>query len=378
MTSIPSPLLYLLIYISQFAAAQLLRGRQSLSGRAPYATSNISLSATAVGTSIPVINGSHNSTSHLTSSQSQLGLITASPTVVNQTYTYPYEIVSSCTEDPQWCSAAGIPLIQSRPTSEGLPNECLLWDDTCSGNRTLALKEFFSYSIHNFTGHVCLDEDGDETIECEYVPPVPAEEYEKIMTWMRSPQCVSDALDYGNLMHIPTSNLQGLLGPASLSPEHPGSCCSNCEIWATNVEIYYWPEPNASMSCLSVVGDEINPLDLGATTSGTHTYWGCTPKTPLQIYDLPATNFDPVGAYRSVESIITTATIVTIGSATIKEWAANPWSSQGCDYEDSLVKNISVLSIGPLRARGHSLNMHSITKQSGSPVMTAISGTFTL
>jgi len=41
------------------------------------------------------------------------------------------------------CTASGVPIITISPQSLHLNDECLLWDDSCSRNRTLALEEFF-------------------------------------------------------------------------------------------------------------------------------------------------------------------------------------------------------------------------------------------
>lgn len=44
-------------------------------------------------------------------------------------------------------------------------------------------------------------------------------------------------------------------------------------IEAGNVDVYYWPGPNANTSCQSIIGNRVNPPDYGATTDSLGLRW---------------------------------------------------------------------------------------------------------
>ena len=99
-------------------------------------------------------------------------------------------------------------------------------------------------------------------------------------------------------------------------------CCGKCYIGGPNVDVFYWPEPNADKSCLSVIGDAVNPPRLGATTTcftqgvgGCATYWGeelcCQPGTPT-----------------GQKWIKTTAVWTTVNGVSFKAPMFNPWTSE--------------------------------------------------
>lgn len=79
-----------------------------------------------------------------------------------------------------------------------------------------------------------------------------------------------------------------------------------CVINGPNVDVYYWPSPNADTLCLSIIGDK--PVDIlsGATTSTSDgeiiTYWG-----------------RPGGVVESIYS--------SIGGVTFKVAVTNPWAT---------------------------------------------------
>ena len=59
--------------------------------------------------------------------------------------------------------------------------------------------------------------------------------------------------------------------------------CGPCTIWEFGVEIYYWPDPLADTSCLSIIGPDNVPVDHGATTDAAgEVYWGCPDPNDLQ------------------------------------------------------------------------------------------------
>ena len=153
------------------------------------------------------------------------------------------------------------------------------------------------------------------------------------------------------------------------------------------MDVYYWPEPDANMSCLSTIGENVRPLDYGATTATfqgqgtpvttiTSTYWGCT------VVD----SYFQIASQRSVTDsyVCTTAEISQIGSLTVKISSLSPWSSSPCNQDDTgshpsnqtaKVRDRHAL----VYARDHSLVTPSPrTQTEGLPVSTMVSGNFTL
>ena len=275
-------------------------------------------------------NASQNGTFYPAIAPSQSNHITAVPESNKRPENSQYDGLASCTLGSAACRSAGVDLSLYGKGMMEIPDECVLWDETCSGNRTLALDEFFTDTVLNITYDICFTQ---EEI-CKYHPPDQAEGFDKIRDFMRSPQCVSSANEWGSLFDIDQKSLtRSLLG--ATASEQSGSCCWQCSLSTYNVDIYYWPEPDVDTSCLSIVGDIVNPLGFGATTiSDGPTYWGCTPKTPLTVYNAEAEVGGPDNG-EIVQSIITTALLVNYGSIRYKEYVINPWHESRCDYEHS-------------------------------------------
>ena len=130
------------------------------------------------------------------------------------------------------------------------------------------------------------------------------------------------------------------------------------------MDLYYWPEPNSDQSCLSIVGDSVRPLDYGATTEGSTTYWACN------------------WTQSSTTGILTTAQITTVGSLAVKLSSYNPWSSSPCVVNEPGSQNQSIKArdgYASVYRRAHSLIIPtSITQTDGLPISTVISGNFTL
>ena len=132
------------------------------------------------------------------------------------------------------------------------------------------------------------------------------------------------------------------------------------------VDVYYWPQPGADTSCLSIVGDATMPPLQNATTitslSGTGwttvTYWGCTP--------LPGADY------------LTTAQMATVDGSSFKSYRVNPWS-QPCGESASEWASFNSFNSRPLHARGHTLAAApNATKDGDLHPSTVTSGTFTL
>ena len=143
------------------------------------------------------------------------------------------------------------------------------------------------------------------------------------------------------------------------------------------LDIYYWPEPNADSSCLSVVGNTVNPPQQGATTScfsgqGCVTYWGA---------DLCC---QPNGEHY----IQTTATWTTINGIAFKNPLFDPWQSQSewfgltavtASNSTNLPLSSSVsLPVNPMpirvRAPGNQTDSRNVAGQDANPSIAIVDG----
>ena len=204
-----------------------------------------------------------------------------------------------------------------------------------------------------------------------YESPKTLSEFSRIKDWMRTPQCRSAGDKFGQ-------------GWESIDLME--TCCGDPFISAENVDVYYWPEPGADTSCLSIIGDNVNPLTQGATTDSTGTYWACTaqnPTTDILEASYVGSTYIWISAM-TVRSIITTAQMASVGPITFKQSLYNPWSPPAClSMASSSPKPAA--SVGAqglhasIHARGHSLVLPaSVTQENGLPVSTVVSGQFTL
>ncbi|CAD6588434.1 MAG: hypothetical protein ASARMPREDX12_003327 [Alectoria sarmentosa] len=301
-------------------------------------------------------------------------------------------------------------------------DQCLLWDASCSGNRTLAIDKFFNVTFSdqfsddpndngNLMDNDCFSQDHvANQSDCDtYNPPKRLSDFQKIRNWMRSPQCVSAANEWTAMTGYQWRSIFGFNeskpgwltenaggdpndGPGSgdnYSSEVLPSCCGLCDAQAQNVDLYYWPEPDANTSCLSIIGESVRPLDYGATTTivkgiggpVTEIYWGCNALESLSIEDFTGEAGTLTTAYTTAE--IRTAEITTIGSLTVKISSVSPWSSSPCIKDDAgsqgSNKSIKIRELhASIHTRGHSsIVPSSITEENGLPVSTVISGDFT-
>ena len=289
-----------------------------------------------------------------------------------------------------------------KASPRSMDDQCVLWDTSCSGNKTLAMEKFFSiafpdkndtYDDSSIIGNDCFTQQQwiPESDCVTYNPPDRLLEWQKIRDWMRSSQCVSAAEEWQNMtghlwgfileggVNDSYSDWRSYYGPSSAGP----SCCSFCDLYAQNVDLYYWPEPDADLSCLSTIGSSVRPLDYGATVTQfsmpgynnswynfTETYWACDYTDPL----IPGTTLTD----------LSTALITTIGHVTAKVPLYNPWDPSPC-VEDSAESHGSNQSLKTrdghpsIRPRDHSLFIPSSpTPKEGPPVSTIVSEGFTL
>lgn len=184
----------------------------------------------------------------------------------------PAEERGACSITDKYCSYNG-----TARNPDGLKDQCLLWDDTCSGNQTLAIDQFFGQTREFLHENVCFTADGDGSVQSNCTgqnTPARFAQFKRIKDWMRSPQCIASQGVYQKAH--PAPDTEGMRGAKRgyEKRDHKteggkyggGTCCGTCNIEAGNVDVYYWPAPNANQSCLSIIGDKVNPPDYGATT----------------------------------------------------------------------------------------------------------------
>lgn len=338
-------------------------------------------------------------------SSSSINVPTPLPSPFQSNKNYLDVKLGICAIDDYYCSFESN--ISNGNVSNGVfKDQCLLWDNSCSGNRTLAIDEFFNNTKWSLIGNQCFSQfdagvpPGDPGLSIPYVggggfgpvqldniipsdckdynPSERISEWQDIKSWMRSPSCVSAQNEWMEAGGKATLNISSNVVP---------SCCEGCVVGAQNVDLYDWPDPGVDTSCLSIVGSAVNPLTYGATTEGTETYWACSAKTPAtSIYSYPGSVPAAFEIITSVYPMITTAQIAITASLTVKVSLFNPWSSSPCIDTDTIPQGSnSSNSSAKLRvrhavqARNHTLlTPASITQEDGSPVSTVVMGNFTL
>ena len=189
--------------------------------------------------------------------------------------------------------------------------------------------------------------------DCDtYNPPERLSDFQNIEKWMRSPQCVSTSNKclemtgnpWGYVSVIAPTRLTRTIADnifvegvfesdtgsrnSNFTPALP-SCCGLCDLWAQNVDLYYWPEPDANLSCTSTIGESFRALDHGATTrmdsystnsgwkSSTCLLWGCDVTDIFPIEGKP-------GEVTTSVDFTTTAKITTVGSLAIRIFSYSP------------------------------------------------------
>ena len=409
--------------------------RQTLIGRIPKPSVMAVSNSSAASSSIRANSSSHVTFSALGVYKSSLTVTNVIPTALpapfylnsidetanhTQKNSANYQDVKSgfCAIGDNFCSFKGSNGTIVEAVSTSLSDQCLLWDNSCSGNRTVAIDKFFNMTFNgqfpgdpNMNGNLLdndcfVQTDWVNQSDCNtYNPPKRLSDFQEIKNWMRSPQCVSAANDWiamdsdrWGLIYgggINETQAQGLSDDAFLEQIHPEetssafagvpSCCGVCDVWPQNVDLYYWPEPDANFACTSIIGESVRPLDYGATTtvySGigeplTDIYWGCTSTAIFPNEKQP-------GEFTTETFNITIAEIMTIGSLSVKVSSYSPWSSAPC-IEDDAGSQSSNQSLkvrderASVYARDHSLIApSSITQADGLQVSTMVSGNFTL
>ena len=188
----------------------------------------------------------------------ELGWPFGDPDYVNLTATHDFapmlDAVSSL-----YCRQMGP---QGLTCKSKLPEQCLLWNSSCSGNKTEALDEFF-----NNTGTMR----SLVYVACEYyaqhrhVIGIPPKENDMIVSWMRDPDCRSSFFEWHTEnLDQPTWTYTDRIGNEDVvqtldwgsiaATSLPYGCCDACELVGGDVDVYYWPVAGANTDCVASVG----------------------------------------------------------------------------------------------------------------------------
>ena len=138
----------------------------------------------------------------------------------------------------------------------------MLWDSSCSGNKTEALDEFFNNNGTMFGLVYRAWEYYEVNRKLSGIPP---ENNSKIRSWMRDPDCRSSFLEWHTenpdqtiWTYTDRAENKDVLSTmdwnsVASTPSNAG-CCDICELVGGNVDVYYWPVPGANTDCLASVG----------------------------------------------------------------------------------------------------------------------------
>jgi len=235
-----------------------------------------------------------------------------------------------------------------------LSEQCLLWNSSCSGNRSLAMDTFFS-DTWKLAKHSCFRIPTDENCARLYDADQ-LSHFQAIKDWMGTPQCLSSELEFDEKHRLATAYF-----------DRWDSCCDSCELNAEKTDMFYWPDANADTSCLSIVGENPHPIDYGATTDPFgKIYWGCSTSDS-----------------RSGLVNITTAKLWSFGSVSTKQMLVDPWGPQPCPAGTTSFSKTSGPSItnATESAGDHSTVLHSIRSNalaSNLSISTVVLDGFTL
>ena len=257
----------------------------------------------------------------------------------------------------------------SWPNMTTLNEMKVLWDTSATSNRSRAMIDFFS-AVGPEDALAASAQDGNQIFlnECFMQPDqnpkckqnetqTYQEELQSLKSWMRSPSCTSSKNEYAAGPHSTASLLAGFITTIA----NEARCCDNCAVSGKNVDLYYWPDPMADVSCLSIVGEYNNSQasDAGATTDpyDGSTYWGClitqvhAPST--RIRHIPPTG--PGGPARkttdfkayTIDFTATTAKLTQVGPVWIKQYLSDPWAPDVCTGNGSGLPDPIVTSAAP-------------------------------
>ena len=242
---------------------------------------------------------------------------------------------------------------------DGLRDVCVLWDTSCHGNNASAPHNYWKEHLATITHNTCFYNYAPKCVTSN--PSGRQSAFAGMKNWMRGSQCFKNnpliSEDPNHSMEYDQSEFLNT------------TCCGDqCEIVADKVDVYYWPDPHADSSCLSIVGNDVSYVADGATTdASSNTYWGCT------IYGTGLGNYA-----NESSTIFTTATLSSVAGISYKAYLINPWDPSQCGNRSAVVplKETSATSsagiTAQLRPRAHSLIVAS------SGVSTTVLGNYTL
>ena len=243
---------------------------------------------------------------------------------------------------------------------DGLKDACVLWDSTCSGNKSLATTNFYGSIMNALTQNECFY---DASPDCTKKNPIGRmSALHDVRDWMRSPQCFSENPQIIYLENDPNE--------ADVVKEElfwNDSCCGRCMVGTDRIDVYYWPDAHANTSCLSIVGDKISDLAAGATTDEYGiVYWGCT-----------SPDSSPPSGVGSL-LVVTTAILTSVESMTFRSYLYNPWIKLQCETSSTSLSSDLDTKRKPRDIRPSILPRgHTLVAPNGS-MSTAVLGNFTL
>ena len=226
---------------------------------------------------------------------------------------------------------------------------CALWNSSCSGD--------FDTAFRNFENNVAWVDDGkfydcgnSQMVNAAALPENSRGLVTQMISYAQSPQCTSMYRDINCPGFSMSSQSQCL---AKSFPAAP--CCGACWFAGIVVDLLYWPSEDADTSCLSIIGNSVNPVDKDAITSSwidpsdnkptSLVVWGCTTMST-------ASNGSIVYGFEN------TAAQTTIGTLTFKSDFVNPWDNHVTCVQSSgeiTASQHSRISAAPLHVQAHSL-----------------------
>ena len=182
-------------------------GFSTFAGRTSYPSSRIVSENVTGGLSAPALNifqtPSFRSTAS-TGSHVQTSTITTAPSMTSNALDYD-ENEGECylgLEDHlgdfanEYCTYTGVTTTVVGPDEPlHLKDECLLWNSSCAGNRTLAINEFFNGTIWWLQENECFVYP-ENPLCSKLVSQDTMSAFAVIKNWMRSPQCLSVSSEY--------------------------------------------------------------------------------------------------------------------------------------------------------------------------------------
>jgi len=151
----------------------------------------------------------------------------------------------------------------------------MLWDKTCSGNKSEAMAKFFNSTgtMYHLVYNPCEWVEHRDTPWC--LPwRAPDSINTKLKRWMRQPDCLtsfgewhtkhpeSSSWSYAD-WQFSTAVPETFDWASVKDPPSTLGCCDTCQIQGGNVDVYYWPVPDTNSDCLGIIGTSYKSPDDG-------------------------------------------------------------------------------------------------------------------